>query len=341
MNQSRYRSLRSVVTAGATCALVGAVAVALLTVRPGALQAAGAQDGPPPGQGMGLGQGGQGQGGRGQGGPGGMMGRMPFVTGTITGGDTNAGTITVSSPFGGGEDQTIRVTASTKYYTQSTVDAAALKVGDEVQVQGVPSAITAQSLTIGQMPDFFGAGRPGMGGQRGGMGGQRPAGLQGAQGAQGGGQGRQGGQNRQQPVPAMANATGKVTSVSPLTIEVSPEISIVLKVAANARITKISTTTLASLKVNDRIMAGGQAGDDGVFTATAIGVNMQMGGMGGRMGGPGGMGGGRGGMGGGPGGMGGPGGGPGGMGGPGGPGGGPGGPGGPGGDPGGPGGSGE
>ena len=35
---------------------------------------------------------------------------------------------------------------------------------------------------------------------------------------------------------------------------------------------------MRSLKVGDRIMAAGQAGNDGAFTATGIGVNLNMGG---------------------------------------------------------------
>src|SRR5207302_10630353 len=69
---------------------------------------------------------------------------------------------------------------------------------------------------------------------------------------------------------------------------------VILKMASNAKVTKISAVTLNSLKVGDRIMASGQAGENGTFTATTIGVNMEMGGGGpgrGGFGGPGGPGG--------------------------------------------------
>ena len=72
---------------------------------------------PQPAYAQNPGFGGQGQGqGRGFGG---FQGRMPFVFGTIASGDVNAGTIVVNSPMGG--EQIVRVTASTKYYTQTTI----------------------------------------------------------------------------------------------------------------------------------------------------------------------------------------------------------------------------
>ncbi len=114
-------------------------------------------------------------------------------------------------------------------------------------------------------------------------------------------------------------ASGTVTSTSPLTISLSEGVSLTLKLDAKAKVTKFTTVTLGGIKVGDRIAAMGQTGDDGTFTASLVGVNVDMGGMmGGGMGGRGGFGrgGGFGGRGrggqGGPGGFGGPGGGPGG-----------------------------
>lgn len=220
------------------------------------------QDAPPPlppgGRGRGFPQGGPG-------GPGGRFGgMMPFAMGTITGGDLSAGLIVIQSQFGGNE-QTIRVTANTRAVTQAAITVADLKVGDQVQVQGVPTAITAQSITAGQMPEFL----PGGGGRGFGPGGAG-AGMQ-----------------------AMANATGRVTSTSPLTISLGNDVSVVLKLALDARITKISPIALTKLKVGDRVSAGGQAGQDGTFNATSLAVNIQMGfGMGpGGFGVPGGFGG--------------------------------------------------
>jgi hypothetical protein len=222
----------------------------------------------------------------------------------------SAGLITIASQFGG--SQNIKVTSTTKFATQSTVTVADLKVGDQVQVQGAPTSITASSITAGDIPDFLQGGGPG----RGGPGGLQQGGVQASTRA--GQPGQQGGPGNQ--MQAFAMAAGKIESLNPLTIAISSDVSIVLKLAKDAKITKITSTTLNDLKVGDRIQASGQAAQDGTFNATGIGVNLSQGGFGpGGSGGPGGIGpGGPGG--GGRGGFGGPGG-PGGQGGPGGPGG--------------------
>ena len=81
---------------------------------------------------------------------------------------------------------------------------------------------------------------------------------------------------------AFASATGKVVSKSPLTISLGNDITITLKLAPDAKITKLMPVTIASLKVGDTVMASGQTGADGSFTATGVGVNMNMrGGFGG------------------------------------------------------------
>jgi len=251
--------------------------------------------------------------------PGGQFNRrMPFAFGTVTAVDAAAGTITVSSPFGGAS-QTIQTQGTTQIVSQGAATVSDLKVGDQVQIQGIPTGITASSVTAGQSP------LPTMGGGRG-FGG--PGGPGGAPGNAG----------TAAPVKAQAYATGTVTSTKPLTISLGQGLSVTLTLAATAKVTKYSPLPLSSVKVGDRIVSSGQTNDDGTFAATSVGVNVDMGAMGmGQRGGPGGFGG-RGRRGGG--GFGGPGGGPGGPGGgPGGPGGGPGnGPGGPDGGPGGPGG---
>jgi hypothetical protein len=190
-----------------------------------------------------------------------------MIFGSITGGDTNAGIIQVNSQFGG--QQTIRVNANTQFIAQKTVLSGELKVDDQVQVQGVPTAITASSITAGQLPEGFRMGGPGGFGGPVGPGG--PGGF-----GQRGGQGAQGNRANQQ---AMASATGKVTSTSPLTISVGDGVSIVLKLASDAKITKYVKTNISGLKVGDQIMAMGQPGADGSFSATNVGVNFQ-GGMG-------------------------------------------------------------
>jgi hypothetical protein len=297
MNQQQNKTgFRSTAIAIVATAIVGSIVFAQ---QPGQQQPGGfpgGQGGGFPGGGPGGGQFGQGRGFPGQGGPG---GGMPFLSGTITGGDLSAGVILIQGPFGG-EPQTVKVTGSTKVVSQKTASVSDLAVGDQVQVQGVPTSITASSLTAGTMPDFFGGGRGGPG-----FGGQGPGGP-------GFGQNGRGGQSQ-----AFASASGKITSTSPLTISIGSDVSVVLKLASSAKITKYVTGQLSSLKQGDRVLVAGQPGADGSFAATTIGLNIEMGGGRGGFGGPGGFGG-RGGFG-----QGGPGGpqgfGPGGPGGPGGP----------------------
>lgn len=215
----------------------------------------------------------QGPGGGGPGG-GGFNRRPPFALGTVTAVDTAADTITITPQFGGGSSQTIKTENTTQIVSQSVAAVSDLKVGDQVEVQGVPTGMTASSLTIGQSP--FMPGRPG------GSGG--PGGRPGGPGA---------------PPPSFAVATGKVTSTSPLTVAVSDTVSLTLKMAANAKVTKFTPVTLGGIKVGDRVLSMGQTGDDGTFTATTVALNVDMGslmgGMGGRGGFGGGFGGGRGG----------------------------------------------
>ena len=240
-------------------------------------------------QGPGGGQGGFGGPGGGPGGFGG--GRPPFAMGAVTAVDTTAHTITISSQFGQQQQTVISVPDTVKVSAQVAAKVADLKVGDQVRVSGVPTAMTAQTLSIGDLPAGFpGAPRPG---------GQGGGGQNGA-GQNGGGQ-RGGGQGGPPPAPPIS---AKVTKTDPLTLEINPGASLVLTMAADAKVTKIADETLDQVKVGDQVMAMGQAGDNGAFAATSVAVNMNQGMMGGRGGfgrggGMGGFGGGQGGFGGG------------------------------------------
>ena len=66
---------------------------------------------------------------------------MPVMTGTVTETDAGTGSISITSPAG--VDQSMRVTANTRYSTQTISTVADLKVNDQIQVQGVPTGITA------------------------------------------------------------------------------------------------------------------------------------------------------------------------------------------------------
>lgn len=254
-------------------ATAGLVVAGLAVVWPALSQG---QGGPPPGGFGGPPPGGFAQGGPGGGGPGG--GRMPFAGGTVKSVDAGAGTLTVSG--WNNSTQTIKVGANAQIVTQQTVSVSDLKVGDQIAVQGVPTGITASQATVGQPP----AGLPGAGGGPGGPGGF------------GGQRAGNGNANNRPASSAMAQGTIKAlpTTTDPhLTLSLGTDATLFLKMADGAKITKYATLTLDQVKAGDRVMASGQAGADGTFAATTVGVNLAQSMMGGRggFGGPGGPGG--------------------------------------------------
>ena len=196
---------------------------------------------------------------------GGMGRRSPLASGTVTAVDVQAGTITVSSVFG--DPQVIQTQGTTTIVSQTAASVSDLKKGDTIEVRGIPTGLTASSLTIGKSPlgGFGGPPPPG------GFGGPPPPGF--------GGPGAP---------PAMAYAKGTVTSTSPLIISLSSSALLTLKMDPSAKVTKYTTVTLSSIKVGDRVVGIGTANDDGSFAAATIAVNVDMG-----RGGGGGFGGGR------------------------------------------------
>ncbi len=125
------------------------------------------------------------------------------VMGTITGGNASNGTITISAP--NGATLTFAVSANTPIYAETSIAVSGLKVGDHVQVEGIPTAITANSIVDGALPQNVGAGQ---------------AGRRGA--------------NQLQSVPgnaqqAFASAAGTIASTSPLTISLGSNVTISLK----------------------------------------------------------------------------------------------------------------
>jgi len=253
------------------------------------------------GQGAGFGGGGFGAG---QGGAPGRRflppGGMRFMQGTVASGDAAAGTITVTSAAG--TMQVIRVSQDTTIQAQENISIKDLKIGDEVQVQGIPTGISASSITAGSPPAFLTGGRGRMAGRQGGFGGP---GLPGGAAVGGGGQGAPLDANGnpvvlQGPPPANAMANGKVVSTSPLTISVGENMDIVLKLGHDGKLTRYSAIPFANLKVGDKIVATGSMGQDGTYSASSIGVNITIGvggggfGAGGGFGGGGGVGGGAG-----------------------------------------------
>ncbi len=194
------------------------------------------------------------------GGPMGMMGRLPFANGTVTAVDAAAGTVTLTPMFGGGMPQTVRVTGATQITATREGTVGDLKVGDTIQVRGVPTGITASQITAGDSADQAGGSM--MGGnmslpQTGTRLGGRP-GLGGAQ-------------------PAWAQASGKITGLSPLTVSLSDGVAVTLKVGPDVKVSRNVTEKVGDIKAGDRIMANGTTGDDGVLAATRIRVNVDFG----------------------------------------------------------------
>ena len=188
------------------------------------------------------------------------VGRLPFANGTVTTVDAAAGTVTLTPMFGGGSPQTVRVTGATQITATREGSVGDLKVGDAVQVRGVPTGIVATSITAGA-PDVGGGGPGPVAGLNGGL-----------DGPMGAGRGRQGG-----PPAAFAQASGRVTALSPLTVSVAEGVSVTLRVRPDAKVSRNVPEKIGDLRVGDRVMANGQAGDDGVLAASRLRVNADYG----------------------------------------------------------------
>jgi hypothetical protein len=195
-------------------------------------------------------------------------GGAPPIFGTVDSVNATANTITVSTPQG--DTGTVKISSTTVINTEKTITVADLKVGDKVQVSGAPTGITAASIVDGDvaaaMPSF-GFRRPGGGG-----------GAPGGGGPGRGGPGGPGGDN--------ANASGTITSTSPLTIALEGGASLTITMAPAATVSVVAPEAISDIKAGDRVIASGALNDDGSMNAAKIAVNFSFGGFGGRGGGP-------------------------------------------------------
>jgi len=183
------------------------------------------------------------------------MGRLPFASGTVTSVDAAAGTVLLAPMFGGGMPQTIKVTDATQITATREGTVGDLKVGDTIQVRGVPTGMTATQITAGESTDPIGGGM-----------GMMPMGPR-LGGRLGGGRSGLGGQ------AAFAQATGKITGLSPLTVSVSDSVQVTLRVGSDVKVSRNVTEKISDLKAGDRVMANGRAGEDGILAASHIRVN--------------------------------------------------------------------
>lgn len=183
-------------------------------------------------------------------------GRMPFATGTVSAVDAAAGTVTLTPMFGANAGQTVKVTGTAQITALTEAKVGDLKVGDKVQVRGVPTGIAASQITAGESGDTpMGGMTMPFGGMPFGAGSSAMAG----------------------PQAASAQATGKITGLTPLTISVSDSVQVTLKAAPDVKVSRYVSEKIGDLKVGDHILASGQTGDDGVFTASRIRVNADYG----------------------------------------------------------------
>lgn len=182
------------------------------------------------------------------------LGRLPFANGTVTVVDAAAGTVTLAPMFNGGTPQTVRVTGETKITATREGTVGDLKVGDTIQVRGVPTGITAAQITAGDTADMTGGGM-----------GMMPTGPRSGAGQPGG------------PQAASAQATGTITGLSPLTVSVADGVLVTLKIGPGVKVSRNVAEKVGDLKAGDRVMANGKAGDDGVLAASRIRVNADSG----------------------------------------------------------------
>lgn len=228
----------------------GLIATTLALALGGAACGQGGGFPPPPGMGGGPGMGGPGM----MGGPGVIFGKVKSV-------DTTAKTIKLIEARRG-RICTVHVEDDATIRAEKTVSASDLKVGDEIAVRGIPTGISASSIIDGDPREAMPP--PPGGGPDDDMG-DGPEG----DGPQGDGPDRHG-------PPSMASASGKVTSVSPLTIQIGDDVSVVIKTASTARVHKIVSEQLSDIKAGDRILASGDPDDDGHLDVDKIAVNVHM-----------------------------------------------------------------
>lgn len=188
-------------------------------------------------------------------------GRLPFANGTVTAVNAAAGTVTLAPMFGGGSAQTVRVSGATQITATREGTASDLKVGDTIQVRGVPTGITATQITAS-------------GGEGAAGGGTVPGAMMGGAMMTGG---MMGGAMMGGPPAAFAQATGRITGLSPLTVSVAEGVSVTLRVGPAVKVSRDVVEKIGDLKVGDRVMASGKAGDDGVLAASRIRVNADYG----------------------------------------------------------------
>lgn len=190
---------------------------------------------------------------------GGMPGMQNLQYGAITETNKQRQTINIYSQFG--VTQTFRVLPDTKISTVSSVKVKDLKINDVVQLTGLSR--TAANMVAFQSRTGRGKNPKAMAEQSHHF-------------------------SQTEPPPAQVNSdfdtitrhlrqaatsvTGRVTSRSPLTISISPEVAVSLKLEPDSNISRISTIPYGQLKVGETAVAFGDTGTDGIITPTGAGI---------------------------------------------------------------------
>lgn len=177
----------------------------------------------------------------------------PMVFGTVRHVYLSDDVITVSDRQG--NDRMIHVSDGTRIVTEKSLPVSDAKIGDRIEVRGVPTSISAESL-IAATSDSQAhanqvAGPPGGAGPRP----LSPAGR---------------GMD-------FAIASGRIVSKSPLTIRLADGDSLVVKVKTGTRLHKLASVSLSSVKAGDRVVAFGTPTDDGALDASQVAVNVNIG----------------------------------------------------------------
>jgi len=197
---------------------------------------------------------------------------MNMAVGTVVSIDLNNRAVQVQPTFGQAEARWVVITQETRLVRQIKSKIDELKEGDEVFIQGIPTAIKADQIRIGEMPSLF----PGM--------------RRGVAGA--------GGEEAPQNAPpgmlrpnriAMASVQGKVAGLDPLTVTLQDRTEVAVAATEKTSITKIVKGTFRDIKQNDFLMANGEPDEQGNLYANTVAVGIDFGQMMGGMGGFGGM----------------------------------------------------
>ena len=191
----------------------------------------------------------------------GVVENPQFATGTVTGVNPSRGTIVVSSPSGG--PRTIRVTAMTRVFSRSIVSVGDLRLNDRVQVFGAAAAIDVSSMVVGEIPAFLPGGRAmGSAGQTAGTDSVRTTDSTAVAPS------REGSRSQ-----ALVSASGTVVALNPLTIAMSNDVTIIVKLDRDVKVTRVLPGSVSSIRAGDMIEAPGYTADDGTFNAAGIGIN--------------------------------------------------------------------